>query len=252
MGSPGGRHETITLQAETRTPRGRTLFASFVRDRTPPSELPPAQRQRKKNEGKGRARAMLRLDSVKHDQYLEAERTRKRVAAQRAAGGEMVDVRAQETPRHAVGGAHAELPSPAWKQQARERVAAELQAGQQRKDQRAARTREARVRLDAVTGSRRCGSCATCAELTMFGGTLEVKSGGPCETVLQRGPCETREARPAGYPGNWRLPREPTPEMRAIALEYASDRAESKRESDLVGAIVVAQWLVSQSVASLN
>ena len=130
MGSPGGRHETITLQAETRTPRGRTLFASFVRDRTPPSELPPAQRQRKKNEGKGRARAMLRLDSVKHDQYLEAERTRKRVAAQRAAGGEMVDVRAQETPRHAVGGAHAELPSPAWKQQARERVAAELQAGQ--------------------------------------------------------------------------------------------------------------------------
>ena len=130
VGSPGGRHETITLQAETRTPRGRTLFASFVRDRTPPSELPPAQRQRKKNEGKGRARAMLRLDSVKHDQYLEAERTRKRVAAQRAAGGEMVDVRAQETPRHAVGGAHAELPSPAWKQQARERVAAELQVGQ--------------------------------------------------------------------------------------------------------------------------
>ena len=144
VGSPGGRHETITLQAETRTPRGRTLFASFVRDRTPPSELPPAQRQRKKNEGKGRARAMLRLDSVKHDQYLEAERTRKRVAAQRAAGGEMVDVRAQETPRHAVGGAHAELPSPAWKQQARERVAAEMQAIQQRKDERAARGQKAR------------------------------------------------------------------------------------------------------------
>ena len=46
VGSPGGRHETITLQAETRTPRGRTLSASFVRERTPLGELPPARRQR--------------------------------------------------------------------------------------------------------------------------------------------------------------------------------------------------------------
>ena len=31
--SPGGRHETVTLQAETMTPRRRTLSASFVRPR---------------------------------------------------------------------------------------------------------------------------------------------------------------------------------------------------------------------------
>ena len=40
--------------------------------------------------------------------------------------------------------------------------------------------------------------------------------------------------------------------MRAIALELTSDRAERERESNLVGATVVAQWRVSQSVASLN
>ena len=70
VGSPGGRHETITLQAETRTPRARTLSTSFVRERTPQGELPPARRQRKKNEGKGRARALGRLDPLKHEQYL--------------------------------------------------------------------------------------------------------------------------------------------------------------------------------------
>ena len=81
VGSPGGRHATITLQAETRTPRARTLSASFVRERTPLGELPPAQRQRKKNEGKARARALDRLDPVKHEMYLESERVRKRDAA---------------------------------------------------------------------------------------------------------------------------------------------------------------------------
>ena len=79
-----------SLQAETRTPRARTLSASFVRERTPPGELPPAQRQRKKNEGKARARASLRLDPVKHGQYLEAERARKRDAALRAERDEIV------------------------------------------------------------------------------------------------------------------------------------------------------------------
>ena len=90
MGSPGGRHDTVTLQAETTTPRARTLSASFVRECTPLGELPPAQRQRKKNEGKARARASLRLDPVKHGQYLEAERARKRDAALRAERDEIV------------------------------------------------------------------------------------------------------------------------------------------------------------------
>ena len=90
VGSRGGKHETITLQAETRTPRARTLSASFVRERTPQGELPPAQRQRKKNEGKARARALDRLDPVKHEMYLESERVRKRDAALRAARGELV------------------------------------------------------------------------------------------------------------------------------------------------------------------
>ena len=74
MGSPGGRHETVTLQAETRTPRARTLSASFVRERTPPGELPPAQRQRKKNEGKARARASLRLDPVNRSERWRRSR----------------------------------------------------------------------------------------------------------------------------------------------------------------------------------
>ena len=73
VGLPGGQHETITLHSETATPRRRTLSASFVRERTPLGELPPARRQRKKNEGKARARALGRLDPLKHEQYLEAE-----------------------------------------------------------------------------------------------------------------------------------------------------------------------------------
>ena len=238
-GSPGGRHETVTLQAETKTPRRRTLSASFVRVSTPLVELPVVRRQRLKNEGKARARALERLDPVKHEHYLVSERARKQDAALRLARGEKGVQRAKRARTDDTNISHAEMPSPAWKQHARERVAAELQAGQQRKDDRVARTQEARVQRDAVTGSRRCGSCATCVELVMFGGTLEVKSGRPCVTVLQRGPCETREARPAGSTGP--LPREPTPETRAYyidALEYASNRAESERESDLVGAIV--------------
>ena len=125
VGSPGGRHETITLQAETRTPRARTLSASFVRERTPLGELPPARRQRKKNEGKGRARALGRLDPLKHEQYLEAERTRKKDAALRAARGEQVVRRTGKRSAMALDAAWGDvdgslttagLPSsPAWK-----------------------------------------------------------------------------------------------------------------------------------------
>ena len=43
-----------------------------------------------KNEGKARARALGRLDPLKHEQYLEAERTRKKDAALQAARGEQV------------------------------------------------------------------------------------------------------------------------------------------------------------------
>ena len=139
--SPGCRHATVTLQAETRTPRRRTLSASFVRDRTPIGELPLARRQRLKNDGKARARALRRLDPVKHEEYLEAERVRKKAAAARKARGEPVLQRSQKRScTEAV--VHAELPSPAWKQQARERVAAELQ----RRDACEARVREARER----------------------------------------------------------------------------------------------------------
>ena len=165
--SPGGRHETVTLQAETMTPRRRTTSASFERDCTPFGEMPLARRQRLKNVGKARARALVRLDPVKHKEYLEAERARKK---QRTHTVEAVS--------------HVEPTSPAWKQQARERVAAEAAEAQKRMDERAKRGQEARIQRSAMIGSRRCGSCATCAELEMFGGTLWVKDGKPCETVL--------------------------------------------------------------------
>ena len=90
VGSRGGKHETITLQAETTTPRRRTLSASFLRERTPVGELPLAQRQRKKNEGKARERALCRLFPDKHCLYKEAERARKQDAALRAERGEIV------------------------------------------------------------------------------------------------------------------------------------------------------------------
>ena len=78
MASPrGGGHETVTLQAETQTPRRRTLVASFVRQRTPPGELPLGRRKRLKAESSARSRAMCRLDPEKHDQYLVKERERK-------------------------------------------------------------------------------------------------------------------------------------------------------------------------------
>ena len=73
----GEGHETVTLQAETQTPRRRTLVASFVRERTPPGELPLGRRKRLKAESSARSRARCRLDPEKHDQYLVTERARK-------------------------------------------------------------------------------------------------------------------------------------------------------------------------------
>lgn len=140
MGSPGGQHETITLHSETATPRRRMLSASFVRVRTPIGELPPARRQRMKNEGQARGRALGRLDPLKHEQYKEAERTRKKDATLRAARGKQVVRRTGKRcdMAHAAWGdvdgflTTVGLPSsPPWKKQARERVAAELQAAQQ-------------------------------------------------------------------------------------------------------------------------
>ena len=194
VGSPGGQHETITLQAETRTPRARTLSASFVRERTPLGELPPALRQRKKNEGKRRARALGRLDPLKHEQYLEAERARKRDAALRAERDEIVrrpGKRSAAWCSDVVGSlaanasSIAEVPSPPWKQQARERVAAELQALEQRKEERAARGQLCRERLAALAPSARCGSCATCALLIRFGGA-RTQHTGKCMVALSR------------------------------------------------------------------
>ena len=80
--SPGGRHEIVTLTQDTSTPRTRSLTASFKRERTPPGESQPARRQRKKNEGKARARAICRLNPVKHAEYKKAERARKSPALQ--------------------------------------------------------------------------------------------------------------------------------------------------------------------------
>ena len=92
-----------------------------------------------KNEGQARGRALGRLDPLKHEQYKEAERTRKIDAALRAARGEQVVRRTGKRcdMAHAAWGdvdgflTTVGLPSsPPWKKQARERVAAELQAAQ--------------------------------------------------------------------------------------------------------------------------
>ena len=188
VASPGGRHETITLQTETTTPRARTLSASFVRERTPPGELPPARRQRMKNEGKARARAVVRLDPVGHERYLEAERTRKKAAALRAARGAQQPY-VQQQPQQPYAQqpqqpyAHAGPPSPPWKQQARERVTAELQALEQRRDERVARGQRSRERRAAFHSSARCGLCASCCVLIRFGGSLK-KGRGLCEKAL--------------------------------------------------------------------
>ena len=99
-----------------------------------------------KNEGKARARALGRLDPIKHEQHLEAERTRKKDAALRAARGEQVVRRMPVSRKHArtedAVVVRADLPSPAWKEKARERVAAELQ----RRAACEARVKEARNR----------------------------------------------------------------------------------------------------------
>ena len=74
---PGGRYEDVTLTKETSTPRARSLTATFKRVVTPPGESQSARRQRKKNEGKARGRAIVRLDADAHARYKQAERLRK-------------------------------------------------------------------------------------------------------------------------------------------------------------------------------
>ena len=59
------------------TPRARSLTATFKRVATPPGESQSARRQRKKNEGKARGRAIVRLDADAHARYKQAERVRK-------------------------------------------------------------------------------------------------------------------------------------------------------------------------------
>ena len=81
VASEDGRHEMVTLTKVTSTPRARSLTATFKRELTPPGESQPARRQRKKNEGKARVRAVCRLDDDEHSRYKAAERERKRSRA---------------------------------------------------------------------------------------------------------------------------------------------------------------------------
>ena len=55
-----GRHEIVTLRTVTSTPRARAVSATYKRECTPLGESQPAKRQRQKNEGKARARAVCR------------------------------------------------------------------------------------------------------------------------------------------------------------------------------------------------
>ena len=75
-----GDFQRVTLEAETNTPRARTVTASYLRAMTPEDEGRPARRQRMKNIGKARARAIIRLDPIKHEAYREAEAARKQWA----------------------------------------------------------------------------------------------------------------------------------------------------------------------------
>ena len=80
---------------------------------------------------------MLRLDPVKHGQYCEAERARKSGAAQRAACGELKARGSRKRPcNESAVPVDAGMPSPPWKQQARQRVMADLQASEQWKEER--------------------------------------------------------------------------------------------------------------------
>ena len=111
--SSGCRHEKITLTAVTTTPRARSLSASYLRERPPVGELPPARRKRLKAESSARSRAMRRLYPEKHAQYKAAERARKTPASGEAA-----------------------LQHGPWQQKARDRIKAERSAWCEAKRQR--------------------------------------------------------------------------------------------------------------------
>ena len=103
--SSGGRHEKITLTTVTTTPRARSLSASYLRERTPLGELPPARRKRLKAESSSRSRAMCRLYPEKHTEHKAADCERKRLASGEAA-----------------------LQFGPWQQKARDRIKAERSA----------------------------------------------------------------------------------------------------------------------------
>ena len=103
--SSGVRHEKITLMTVTTTPRARSLSASYLRERTPVGELPPARRKRLKAESSSRSRAMCRLYPERHAQHKAAECARKRLASGEAA-----------------------LQYGPWQQKARDRIKAERSA----------------------------------------------------------------------------------------------------------------------------
>ena len=77
------QHETVTLQAETRTPRRRPLSANFKRVRTPPGELPPARRVRLNAESSVCSRAMCRLDPETSSTNAHARRRDRRSSTDR-------------------------------------------------------------------------------------------------------------------------------------------------------------------------
>ena len=107
------RHEKITLTTVTTTPRARSLSASYLRERTPVGELPPARRKRLKAESSARSRAMCRLYPERHAQHKAAECARKRLASGEAA-----------------------LQYGPWQQKARDRIKAERSAWCEAKRQR--------------------------------------------------------------------------------------------------------------------
>ena len=172
VASQDGLHETVTLWAETATPRRRPVSESYKRVRTPLGELPPARRRRKKTESMVRSRAVLKLHPIEHDRHLEADRARKKEAARR-----------EQAAREARERDAAELAEQAARKAAQlERETAQKAAELEREAaQRSAQKAEAQRRFNYLwrfLRKQRCGSCTTCAP----GGRLRSRASAPCET----------------------------------------------------------------------
>ena len=176
VASQDGLHETVTLWAETATPRRRPVSESYKRVRTPLGELPPARRRRKKTESMVRSRAVLKLHPIEHDRHLEADRARKKEAARR-----------EQAAREARERDAAELAEQAAQNAAQlERETAQKAAELEREAaQRSAQKAEAQRRFNYLwrfLRKQRCGSCTTCAP----GGRVRSRASAPCEMVLSR------------------------------------------------------------------